>query len=62
MKTERLGQERDGVLRNLVAEAYYAGERIILKDDQGALAAIVPLEDLEVLSELEGERLYISQR
>ena len=34
-------------------KAYYEGERIIFQGKDGAKAAIVPIEDLEVLEELE---------
>lgn len=41
-------------LKPLIREACYSGERIPIRDEDGSLAVIVPLEDLEVLKQIEG--------
>jgi len=40
-------------LEQLVLEAWYAGERFAIKNKHGFLAAIVPMEDLAVLEEID---------
>lgn len=50
----RLGS--DGVERALLG-AHYNGERFLLRKEGGIAVAIVPVEDLEVLEELDGDRL-----
>ena len=42
-------------LENVVLESWYSGERFIVRNQSGFLAAIVPLEDLAVLEEIEKE-------
>ena len=38
-------------LQMLVGEAFYSGERFMLQGEGGAIAAIVPIEDLEILEQ-----------
>lgn len=40
-------------LERLLQAACYSGERIVVRGSDGALAALVPLEDLEVLETIE---------
>lgn len=43
----------EGHVKNYLKEAYFSGERIILEGEKGVKAALVPMEDLEVLEEIE---------
>ncbi|MBI3260743.1 MAG: hypothetical protein HYZ54_14890 [Ignavibacteriae bacterium] len=45
--------EQGGKTENLLLEACYSGERIVLTGKDGCEAALVPVEDLEVLEALE---------
>ncbi|NNM43644.1 MAG: hypothetical protein HKM07_04815 [Chlamydiae bacterium] len=45
----------DSEVQELMVSAWYSGERIVLKGRDGVLAALVPVEDLEVLEEMEEE-------
>jgi len=47
-----------GELSKLLKQAYYEGERQLLKTQEGEQAALVPIEDLQLLEEIEGS--YIS--
>ncbi len=40
-------------VEDFLKEAYYSGERFILEGRGGVKAALVPLEDLEVLEEID---------
>lgn len=40
-------------IEQLLQAACYSGERILVKGIDGALAAVVPIEDLEVLETIE---------
>ena len=43
----------DGKVEDYLKEAYFSGERIVLHGKEGVKAAIVPMEDLEVLEEID---------
>ncbi|MCB1106730.1 MAG: hypothetical protein KDK76_01375 [Chlamydiia bacterium] len=43
----------EGKVEDFLKEAYFSGERIILKGKEGVEAALVPIEDLEVLEEID---------
>ncbi|MCB1082688.1 MAG: hypothetical protein KDK61_00105 [Simkania sp.] len=43
----------EGKVEDFLKEAYFSGERIILKGKKGVEAALVPVEDLEVLEEID---------
>ncbi len=45
--------EQEQKLEKLVLEAWYSGERFAIKSKNGFLAAIVPMEDLAVLEEID---------
>ncbi len=46
-------ENKEENLEKFLVEACYSGERFIVKGEEGFLAAIVPMEDLEVLEEIE---------
>ena len=56
MSNEVLLDPASEQLKKLTCEAYYSGERIILRGEEGSVAVIVPLEDLALLEEMEGEK------
>ncbi len=52
--TVKLVNENDKEsLEKFLAEACYSGERFAIKGKDGFLAAIVPIEDLAILEEIE---------
>ena len=53
MKSVVLGEDWEGKVEKLLREAWYSGERDVLKNTNGEKAAIVPLEDLELLEALD---------
>ncbi|MCB9092681.1 MAG: hypothetical protein AB7H48_01495 [Parachlamydiales bacterium] len=53
----KLEKNWEGKLEQYLKEACFSGERIILEGEEGIKAALVPIEDLEVLEEIEGENL-----
>lgn len=46
--------QNDEICR-LVREAYFSGERFLIRGEEGSLAALVPVEDLEVIEEIEAQ-------
>ena len=44
---------QEAQLEKLVLEAWYSGERFVIKNENGFLAAIVPMEDLAVLEKVD---------
>ena len=53
MKTKVVRGFQKENLEKCLHEAWYAGERFIVKGKEGDLAAIVPMEDLAVLEQIE---------
>ena len=51
----------DSEVQELMVSAWYSGERIVLKGRDGVLAALVPVEDLEVLEEMEEVDLEVGE-
>ncbi len=52
MKVKIVTQDAEK-LKKAVIQACYSGERFIVKGKDGLAAAIVPVEDLEVLGQIE---------
>lgn len=52
--TAKIVIDQEQELETLVLEAWYSGERFAIKNKNGFLAAIVPIEDLAVLEEMDG--------
>jgi hypothetical protein len=50
-----LEKDWGGEAERLLSDTYYSGTRIVLTGKEGTQVAIVPLEDLGVLEELEKE-------
>ncbi|MCB1075388.1 MAG: hypothetical protein KDK59_07620 [Simkania sp.] len=40
-------------VETFLRKAYFSGERMILRGKEGVSAALVPLEDLEILEEID---------
>ena len=49
----KLEKNWEGKLEEYLKEAFFSGERIMLEEKERVKAALVPLEDLEVLEEIE---------
>jgi|JI102314A2RNA_FD_contig_31_4453345_length_534_multi_1_in_0_out_0_1 hypothetical protein len=43
----------EGKVEEFLKEVYFSGERIVLEGKEGVKAALVPLEDLEILEEID---------
>lgn len=41
--------------KKLLIDACYSGDRFVVEGEDGVLAAIVPLEDLEILERIENQ-------
>ena len=55
MKTKVVRENQEENLESWLFEAWYSGERFIVDRGEGISAAIVPIEDLEVLEQIEQE-------
>lgn len=51
--TAKIIMDQEQKLETLIFEAWYSGERFAIKDKNGFLAAIVPMEDLAVLEKID---------
>jgi hypothetical protein len=58
MNTIKLMDSKKEKLEKVLAEAYYSGERFVIKGKEGSLAAIVPMEDLAVLEEIDKRKSF----
>ena len=52
MKVKVVSQDAEK-LKQAITQACYSGERFIIKGKDGLAAAIVPIEDLEILGQIE---------
>ena len=52
-KRKKAQNNWEGCLEDYLKEACFSGERIILEGVDGTQAALVPMEDLEVLEEID---------
>ena len=51
--TAKVVMDQEQELEALIFEAWYSGERFAIKNKNGFLAAIVPMEDLAVLEKID---------
>ncbi len=56
MKVKVVTQDAEK-LKQAVTQACYSGERFIIRGEDGLAAAIVPVEDLEVLGQIEMRKI-----
>lgn len=50
---QQITECEDPEVQELIVSACYSGERAVIKEKNGATAALVPIEDLEILEEME---------
>ena len=53
MKTRIIENDMSEHLQEEFLDVCYAGERLVIRNKEGAAVALVPMEDLEVLEEIE---------
>ncbi|NGX50952.1 MAG: hypothetical protein K1060chlam2_00805 [Chlamydiae bacterium] len=65
MKSVKLGEGWEGKVENLLREAYYEGERSVIRGRKGSKAILVSPEDLDFLEKIEtllDEACYSGER
>lgn len=55
MQRQVIQHQNEGNLREIFLESCYSGERFVLVGSDGVAVGIVPVEDLEMLEEMDGK-------